>query len=265
MNTVRSNGRVWRSAEVIVRHPVESWDRFRLRTARGTPDGPGEASLTPAATSEWNADLHALLDAPWPCGCFDDFEPVWAELALRISGGTVAAGSALDGSFSVARTCYAVVRHIRPNRVVETGVARGVTSCAILEALEQNRVGALWSVDLPPLTTSWGSEIGSAVPESLRSRWTYVRGTSKRRLPPLLARTGSIDLFVHDSLHSYEVMTFELEQAWTALRPGGMVIADDVHENRAFEAFAIRHVAEGPIYGLDDTKPGGFGILRKVW
>ena len=36
-------------------------------------------------------------------------------------------------------------------KVVETGVAHGVTSRFILEALERNGRGFLWSIDLPPL------------------------------------------------------------------------------------------------------------------
>jgi hypothetical protein len=39
--------------------------------------------------------------------------------------------------------------HLRPDTVVETGVAHGVTSRVIREGLERNRSGHLWSVDLP--------------------------------------------------------------------------------------------------------------------
>jgi hypothetical protein len=59
-----------------------------------------------------------------------------------------------------------------------------------------------WERHLPALDTAYHSEIAAAVPSDLRSRWTYLNGTSRRRLPPLLAELGEIDLFVHDSSHT---------------------------------------------------------------
>jgi hypothetical protein len=56
----------------------------------------------------------------------------------------------------MARTAWTVVRHLRPERVVETGVARGVTTAVLLQAMERNGYGALWSIDLPDLRLSHG-------------------------------------------------------------------------------------------------------------
>jgi cephalosporin hydroxylase len=41
------------------------------------------------------------------------------------------------------------VLHSRPDVVIETGVAHGVTSRIVQEALNRNGSGHLWSVDLP--------------------------------------------------------------------------------------------------------------------
>lgn len=57
---------------------------------------------------------------------------------------------------------------------------------------------------------------------------------------PLLQHLGQIDLFLHDSLHTQEHMRFEFEEAWAALRPGGLLIADDIQGNRAFLELAGR-------------------------
>jgi predicted O-methyltransferase YrrM len=43
---------------------------------------------------------------------------------------------------------------------------------------------------------------------------------------------------MHDSEHSYECMRFEFERAWPALRPGGVLVSDDVNSNDAFFEFA---------------------------
>ena len=53
---------------------------------------------------------------------------------------------------------------MRPDVVVETGVAHGVTSRIVLEALGQNDHGYLWSIDLPhPLDNRLHKDTGAAV------------------------------------------------------------------------------------------------------
>jgi predicted O-methyltransferase YrrM len=134
-----------------------------------------------------------------------------------------------------------LVRHLRPETVIETGVARGFTSRFILEALERNGSGHLWSVDLPPMRApKLHPHIGAAVRPELHHRWSYVKGTSRQHLPNLLAQLKQVDLFVHDSRHTERNVLFELTQAWSALRVGGAVVADDIHENWGFDSFSRR-------------------------
>jgi Methyltransferase domain len=133
--------------------------------------------------------------------------------------------------------------HLRPVNVVETGVAHGLTSRFILEALETIGVGKLWSIDLPPLNPTTRQEVGVAVRQRgvPVDRWTYIAGTSRRGLPALLSRLGRIDLFIHDSMHSNRNVTFELECAWRYLSAGGVIVVDDTDANRAFDTFARAH------------------------
>ena len=70
-------------------------------------------------------------------------------------------------------------------------------------------------------------------------------GRSQEELPPLLQRVGGIDFFLHDSEHSYECMSFEFRNAWDALREGGVLVADDVNVNSAWDEFA-RDVGREP-------------------
>jgi hypothetical protein len=134
----------------------------------------------------------------------------------------------------LARCCYAVCRAVRPRVVVETGVGYGVTTSYVLAALEQNRAGELHSVDLPPLDRGAEDYAGALVPERLRSRWTFRRGMSRRVLPGVLQRVRPVDVFLHDSMHTYDNMRFELREALTAMRGGGVLLADDVEGNAAF-------------------------------
>ena len=143
-------------------------------------------------------------------------------------------GSFHDGDSALARLCYAAVRALQPELVVETGVCYGVTSAHLLKALEANGRGQLHSIDLPPLGKDGDDYVGWLVPEESRGRWTLHRGTSGRLLRPLLSKLGQIDLFIHDSLHTYRNMREEFALAWPALRPGGVLISDDIEGNPAF-------------------------------
>jgi Methyltransferase domain len=150
---------------------------------------------------------------------------------------------------------YAVLRMARPQVAVETGVANGFSTAFSLLALQANGEGHLHSIDLPrevgrdyePGTfyegegragIPPGSESGWLIPEELKERWTLVPGKSQDELPPLLGRLGTIDTFMHDSEHSFECMWFEFNAAWPVLRPGGVLISDDVNSTEAFGGFA---------------------------
>jgi predicted O-methyltransferase YrrM len=133
---------------------------------------------------------------------------------------------------------WCLVRHTHPDRIVETGVARGITTRVLLEALERNGRGHLWSIDLPPLLEeSLAHEVGAAVPRRLDERWTLLRGSSRRRLPGLIGQLGQVDLFLHDSMHTARNVRFELDHVWPAMRPGGAALIDDVEKNVAVRDF----------------------------
>ena len=62
-------------------------------------------------------------------------------------------------------------------------------------------------------------------------------GKAEELLPPLLEELGAIDLFLHDSLHTYEHMLFEFRTAWPHLNSGGLLLAHDVGQNTSFFHF----------------------------
>jgi predicted O-methyltransferase YrrM len=157
---------------------------------------------------------------------------------------------------------YRLLRDVRPRVAVETGVCNGVSTAFLLLALGDNGEGELHSIDLPEVAgekyeqgTFWdgkggavippGKEPGWMVPVELRDRWHLVLGRSQDELPPLLERLGAIDFFMHDSEHSYECMSFEFRAAWKALREGGVLVADDVNVNTAWDEFT-REVGREP-------------------
>jgi hypothetical protein len=191
-----------------------------------------------------------------------------AETTLRernqALGATAPFSTFHNGDLNLARFCYAAVRVLSPDLVVETGVCYGVTSLFILTAMGSNRKGQLISVDLPPLGGGGGSHVGWMVPDGdLRSRWQLRRGIACKILPGLLEELGQINIFVHDSLHTYANMRREFNLAWPRIAKGGMLISDDVEGNAAFhELVAARDVAFQATV-QEWQKESMFGVARK--
>ena len=79
-----------------------------------------------------------------------------------------------------------------------------MTSRFILEALDRNAAGNLWSIDLPPVNPETRKEVGSR--RRQRSRYGSAGRMSPEQaaggLPALLSQLRRVDLFIHDSLHT---------------------------------------------------------------
>ena len=117
---------------------------------------------------------------------------------------------------------HAIVRTKQPDVMIETGVADGFSTAVILAAMETNGRGELHSYDI-------ADDVGACVTD--RTRWTlHIR----EPLP-----SSPIDLFLHDSDHSYANQSAEYVAAWSILRPGGLLLSDDVDWSCAFLDFAF--------------------------
>jgi Methyltransferase domain len=191
---------------------------------------------------DWERDLHRWLGVDWPCAERSEFQGLWPQALKYVRGHGIDVGPASfagfnDGDTALVRAVWCLVRHLKPQQVVETGVAHGFTSRFILDALTRNGAGHLASIDRPPLDPETRARVGIAVPPELRSRWNLIAGSSRQRLPGVLKGLGTIDLFVHDSLHTERNVRFELDRAWAALRPGGAMVIDDIDSNGGFGSF----------------------------
>lgn len=168
-----------------------------------------------------------------------------------------------NADLSLARLCYALCRVLSPNTVIETGVAYGVTTSFMLQALVQNRRGTLWSIDLPPLSAMADRYNGFFVPQELTVGWQLQRGVTRRSLPGLLARIPVVDMFLHDSLHTRSNMTWEFETVWPYLRPGGVLISDDVQAHSAFQDFVAKTHPQFSAVVVEEGKEAAFGVAVK--
>jgi len=138
------------------------------------------------------------------------------------------------------KTVHTVCRLLPPKIVIETGVAKGFTSVGILDALEQNETGDLYSVEMPSLYFGYAQQVGEKIPESLRKRWHLELGPSALVIPRLLDQLGFVDVFVYDSSASYDNQIAELNIILAGMRPGGVVIANQINTD-AFVEVAEAH------------------------
>ena len=222
------------------------------------------------ADEAWDEHLHSLLGAGWPCPQGDGLDGVMADIGellaakgFRSGRGTYAYYSDAEGSLCRAAWCVAL--HTRPTVVVETGVAHGVTSRVVLEALRLNDFGHLWSIDLPfPFDHQLHTETGVAVTDACRPRWSYLEGSSRQRLPTLATDLGRIEVFIHDSLHTTRNTLFEMEQAASVMSAGGVMLVDDVDSHEGFTTFAKRHPEYQTIVCPSADKVGMFGIAVRI-
>jgi predicted O-methyltransferase YrrM len=256
-----------KAAGVLLGHPRQGIERaldvLADRRERRRRPYPYEA------VSDWHHELHELFSLPWPCEAEADFGPLWSGLVTALSAHRLVPGRRTyggwdDGGPALALASYCLARHLRPRHVVETGVAHGVTTRFVLDALHLNGAGELWSVDLPPLVaTDLHDELAIAVPRDKRERWTLCIGSSRRCLPGLLERLGSIELFVHDSLHTERNLRFELEHAWSALAPGGAMLVDDVDFSPGLRRFLEQAPEALHLVARHDDRQRLFGVIRK--
>lgn len=152
---------------------------------------------------------------------------------------------------------YSCVRELVPNTVVETGVAGGSTSFLILSAMKINGKGKLFSIDIdnPIWHDHKNYQVGWMVPSNLRQNWTLIIGDSKNELKPLVESLGEIDIFFHDSDHSYQHMIFEFSTVFPYLNSKKIILSDDINLNSSIDDFSKKN-------NLILEKFYGFGITR---
>ena len=166
-----------------------------------------------------------------------------------------------SSTWELAATTYTLVRILKPMIVVETGVGAGVSSWTILHAMEQNNVGKLVSIDLPTPNTELLPEVGYLVPKNLHHRWELNIGSSGRLLKQILDQLGKIDIFQHDSRHSYRNQLREYLTAWPFISQGGILITDDVN-NDALHHASHKWNQDSIIIGQPEKPP--IGLVRKT-
>jgi len=151
-------------------------------------------------------------------------------------------------------TLYVLVRFLKPETCVETGVFYGGSTAFILNALEKNHKGKLISIDLPANKVQKaisrhenvgntelvpkGLHTGFIIPDYLKDKWELIEDDSLNALKELEC---PFSFFSHDSEHSRSFMIKELELAKTLMSNNATIFADDINWSNGFYEFCVNH------------------------
>ncbi|MGC8644644.1 MAG: class I SAM-dependent methyltransferase [Thermoplasmata archaeon] len=170
-------------------------------------------------------------------------EEVWEYIRRAIEGGRY-----WQITKDEVKALYSLVAARRPGLVIETGMGPGVSTTAILSALPPN--GRMISID-PGIPYGRGDrEVGFVIPTHLRRQLVYVKGTSSEKLEEVLRSAGRVDVFFHDSDHSFKNVSFELNAVFPYLGEDFLIVVDNYDWSEAAEVFSrerglrLRHVAD---------------------
>jgi predicted O-methyltransferase YrrM len=133
------------------------------------------------------------------------------------------------------RLLYFLTRWKRPEHAVETGVAAGWSSAAILAAMDQNGTGTLHSSDFPYFRLESPERyVGVLVPAELRQRWRLHLHGDRKNLPRILREAGPVGLFHYDSDKSRAGRRLAMRLVAPGLARDAVTVMDDIHNNTYF-------------------------------
>ena len=172
----------------------------------------------------------------------EDDGDLFGHLTNRLSSGPRRGISPKEPQWARRLGWYALVRATQPDHVVETGTHLGLGSCAIAAALLRNGHGRLTTIDVDP-------EAGYLI----AGRWANVIERRTGSSIDVLAGLNDVDIFLHDSLHTYAYESRELAAVERGLSEGAIVLSDNAHDSAALSDWAER---TGRNYLFFSERPG---------
>lgn len=151
---------------------------------------------------------------------------------------------------SSARSLYFLIRLVKPEYVLETGVANGISTLIIVKALVKNGTGKLYSIDVR-------DDVGPRLRRAESKHWELLvlrRGVLGDNLARLFSEIPNFDIFLHDSNHSYMWQRKEYRLALSHMRAGGLLLSDDINTSWAFHELVKRSFSQTCVKLIENGK-----------
>ena len=114
---------------------------------------------------------------------------------------------------------YSLVRGIKPALALEIGVFQGGSSAIILQAMDENECGELWSLDPAPQVVTSGNPMG---------RWHLLTTASPRGIRQVFQQTGEgFDFAFIDGDHSQAAVEADIKALLPYLTSGACLLFHD--------------------------------------
>lgn len=218
------------------------WRLRNLRHSRNTAEDRAQAE---AWCAQHAVDRTIVFQQVVGTSDFPSFDDQFKDL-LAAGQATISQTSIPMGGAGDMELLYRLAEHLQAASVIETGVAFGWSSLALLLSLHNRPAAKLVSTDLAYPRGSSEKYVGCVVPAHLHAQWTIIPYPDRQALPRALKQLPHIDLCHYDSDKSYEGRAWAYPQLWAALRSGGVFVSDDVGDNLAFRDFCAQ-IGQPPI------------------
>lgn len=159
----------------------------------------------------------------------------WYRRFVPVAKATISSLDVPLGGGGDARFLYFVTRWKKPVHAVETGVAAGWSTTAVLTAMARNGKGTLHSSDFPYFRLKNPEQyVGILVPNDIRDRWRLHLKGDQDNLPAIFREVSNVELFHYDSDKSRRGRQLAMGLATPHLSPDSVIVIDDIHNNLHF-------------------------------
>lgn len=196
--------------------------------------------------------------------------PLWQETqnvctSIKEKGEKKIAALGLDlGGGGHYPLLYFFTRYLKPKIIVETGVAAGWSSQALLRALQENGAGKLYSSDFPYFRYKNPEQyVGYVMDETLKANWHLYIDGDRNNLPKIAQSCGPVDLFHYDSDKSYTGRDFAITTIEPSLGKNALIIFDDIQDNLHFRDYVARKNWFFRVFGFEGKFIGLTGPALK--
>ena len=153
--------------------------------------------------------------------------------------------SASSVTFETGTLLYDLVRSLKPDKTLETGMAQGMSTLFICQAHRDNGAGCHTAID--PLQEKLFKSIGLANIEraNLKDILRFYQAPSDEVLPQLFAQHEQFDLAFIDGNHRFDYALVDFFYIDKLLKLGGHVAFDDIWipSVRKVASFVLKNTA----------------------